>query len=54
MGFLGNNYTFEPGEGALRDPVLAKFNIETFLISCKKQVSYFDYSTEDLTSCVII
>ncbi|KAF4521359.1 hypothetical protein B566_EDAN006948, partial [Ephemera danica] len=30
---LGDEYVFEPGHGAVKDPLLAKYKIETFLIS---------------------
>lgn len=35
---LGDNYVVEPGDGAQRDELLAKYKIETFLIRPRKEV----------------
>ena len=38
LGLLGEDYDWEPGDGATRDPLLAQYHIETFLILPKQQV----------------
>lgn len=39
LGLLGEDYDWEPGDGALKDPLLAQYHIETFLILPKQQHS---------------
>lgn len=38
LDLLSGNYVIEPGNGHLRDQILAKYNIKTFLIKPQEEV----------------